>query len=179
MAKLHTWTSTLVPPCAARLQHPRTPAPQVGMIAFNIGLTYGFTSLGNQTGILLPAAYLTVRRSRVVPQLCGALAKNTTKTPPLLGPARDMRYWARLELAMHACLPGRVQPHTGLLKKPAAPVSAATVPMRWAGLGGQGQKRGVWRRRRLGGLAPHAAAAGVWPQCGGRALWGPYHVRLA
>ena len=33
---------------------------QMGMIAFNIGLTYGFTALGNQTGSTLPAAFLTV-----------------------------------------------------------------------------------------------------------------------
>ncbi|GFR49173.1 hypothetical protein Agub_g11195 [Astrephomene gubernaculifera] len=31
---------------------------QVGMILFNIGLTYGFTALGDQAGTLLPAAYL-------------------------------------------------------------------------------------------------------------------------
>ena len=34
------------------------------MILFNIGLTYGFTALGNQAGTLLPAAYLKVRRAR-------------------------------------------------------------------------------------------------------------------
>lgn len=28
------------------------------MILFNIGLTYGFTALGNQTGMTLPAAFL-------------------------------------------------------------------------------------------------------------------------
>ena len=31
---------------------------QVGMMLFNIGLTYGFTSLGNQSGTIIPAAYL-------------------------------------------------------------------------------------------------------------------------
>ena len=30
------------------------------MALFNIGLTYGFTSLGHQAGLLLPAAYLPV-----------------------------------------------------------------------------------------------------------------------
>lgn len=35
--------------------------PQVGMTLFNIGLTYGFTSLGNQTGNLLPSAYLNIK----------------------------------------------------------------------------------------------------------------------
>lgn len=33
---------------------------QIGMILFNIGLTYGFTKLGDQTGTTLPAAYLEV-----------------------------------------------------------------------------------------------------------------------
>ncbi|KAI3426322.1 hypothetical protein D9Q98_008695 [Chlorella vulgaris] len=33
---------------------------QVGMIVFNIGLTYGFTALGNQTGTTLPAGFLRV-----------------------------------------------------------------------------------------------------------------------
>ncbi|KXZ45044.1 hypothetical protein GPECTOR_59g652 [Gonium pectorale] len=33
---------------------------QGGMIMFNIGLTYGFTALGDQAGTLLPAAYLEV-----------------------------------------------------------------------------------------------------------------------
>ncbi|KAG2443239.1 hypothetical protein HYH02_009312 [Chlamydomonas schloesseri] len=33
---------------------------QGGMIAFNIGLTYGFTALGDQAGTLLPAAYMAV-----------------------------------------------------------------------------------------------------------------------
>ena len=33
------------------------------MIAFNIGLTYGFTALGDQAGNLLPAAYIKARRS--------------------------------------------------------------------------------------------------------------------
>ena len=35
-------------------------AAQIGMILFNLGLTYGFTKLGDQTGYTLPAAYLTV-----------------------------------------------------------------------------------------------------------------------
>lgn len=30
----------------------------MGMILFNIGLTYGFTALGDQTGMTLPAAFL-------------------------------------------------------------------------------------------------------------------------
>jgi hypothetical protein len=30
------------------------------MILFNIGLTYGFTALGDQTGTTLPAAYMAV-----------------------------------------------------------------------------------------------------------------------
>ncbi len=30
------------------------------MIAFNIGLTYGFTALGDQAGTLLPAAYMAI-----------------------------------------------------------------------------------------------------------------------
>ena len=29
------------------------------MMLFNIGLSYGFTSLGHQAGLLLPAAFLT------------------------------------------------------------------------------------------------------------------------
>ncbi|KAG2443441.1 hypothetical protein HXX76_001799 [Chlamydomonas incerta] len=33
---------------------------QGGMIAFNIGLTYGFTALGDQAGTLLPAAYMAI-----------------------------------------------------------------------------------------------------------------------
>ncbi|PNH01042.1 hypothetical protein TSOC_013096, partial [Tetrabaena socialis] len=33
---------------------------QAGMIMFNIGLTYGFTALGDQAGTLLPAAYLEI-----------------------------------------------------------------------------------------------------------------------
>ncbi|KAI8476127.1 MAG: hypothetical protein J3K34DRAFT_516801 [Monoraphidium minutum] len=33
---------------------------QVGMILFNIGLTYGFTALGDQTGTTLPTAFLAV-----------------------------------------------------------------------------------------------------------------------
>lgn len=33
---------------------------QVGMICFNIGLTYGFTALGDQTGTTLPSAFLKV-----------------------------------------------------------------------------------------------------------------------
>ncbi|PSC69722.1 pf07556 family [Micractinium conductrix] len=33
---------------------------QIGMIMFNIGLTYGFTALGDQTGETLPAAFLKV-----------------------------------------------------------------------------------------------------------------------
>lgn len=35
-------------------------AAQIGMIMFNIGLTYGFTALGDQTGTTLPAAYREV-----------------------------------------------------------------------------------------------------------------------
>jgi hypothetical protein len=30
----------------------------LGMTLFNIGLTYGFTSLGDQSGLLLPSAFL-------------------------------------------------------------------------------------------------------------------------
>jgi hypothetical protein len=33
---------------------------QVGMVLFNLGLTYGFTSLGDQVGSLLPASFLAV-----------------------------------------------------------------------------------------------------------------------
>jgi len=29
-------------------------------ILFNLGLTYGFTALGNQAGVLLPSAYIEV-----------------------------------------------------------------------------------------------------------------------
>ena len=31
---------------------------QVGMIMFNLGLNFGFTSLGDQVGTLLPAAFI-------------------------------------------------------------------------------------------------------------------------
>jgi hypothetical protein len=34
------------------------------MMAFNIGLTYGFTALGDQAGRLLPAAYIQVSGSQ-------------------------------------------------------------------------------------------------------------------
>lgn len=33
---------------------------QVGMILFNLGLTYGFAALGDMTGVTLPAAFLAV-----------------------------------------------------------------------------------------------------------------------
>lgn len=32
-----------------------------GMTLFNIGLTYGFTSLGDQSGLLLPAAFIETK----------------------------------------------------------------------------------------------------------------------
>lgn len=33
---------------------------QVGMILFNLGLTYGFAALGDMTGITLPASFLAL-----------------------------------------------------------------------------------------------------------------------
>lgn len=33
----------------------------VGMTLFNLGLSYGFTPLGNQTGLILPASYMRIR----------------------------------------------------------------------------------------------------------------------
>jgi hypothetical protein len=48
------------PPGPSQYVHSFAPPPllQIGMILFNIGLTYGFTALGDQTGMTLPAAFM-------------------------------------------------------------------------------------------------------------------------
>lgn len=54
-------------------------ASQVGLIMFNIGLHYGFTSLGEQVGMLLPALYSKVEGdpdSPILPSVVGIMLAN-------------------------------------------------------------------------------------------------------
>jgi hypothetical protein len=48
------------PPRAARRPSKPLTRAQIGMILFNLGLTYGFAALGDMTGVTLPSAYMAL-----------------------------------------------------------------------------------------------------------------------